>query len=241
MANSGLLRAATAVAGRLRRHRAPRPSFLEQFDREYGARLAYRGPTFRKMFELLEQTGRRSFNILETGTIRKVWGDGIVYGRQVPPDHPWYPQGESGPWADGQSTILFDRFVNFHAGKVISVDLSAAAVEIARSAVSGRTEVICADSLRLLWDLAANRTFVPDLVYLDSFDCDWDNAHLSGLHHLKEFAALRPVLKPGTLLAIDDCHNADGRRGKGLYLEDMLIGLGLDPVLSGYQVLWRLP
>ena len=232
---------AMLAAARFRRRRAAAPSFLGEFDRTYADRLTYRAVTFRAMFEALEQTGQRSFNIIETGTTRKVWGDGIVYGPQVPADHPWYPQGAHGPWADGQSTILFDRFVNFHAGKVISIDLSADAVAAARSAVSGRTEVICADSVRLLWDLAAEGTFMPDLVYLDSFDCDWDNAHLSGLHHLKEFAALRPILKTGTILAIDDCHNADGRRGKGLYLEDMLIGLGLEPIVSAYQVVWRLP
>lgn len=228
------------VAGVLPK-RGPPPSFLDTFDRDYAAKLSYRAATFRKMFELLEGTGRRSFNILETGTTRKIWGDGVVYGPQVPPDHPWYPQGAHGPWADGQSTILFDRFVNFHGGKVLSVDLDAVAVAVARSAVSQHTEVVCDDSLRLLWDLAQRRDWVPDLVYLDSFDCDWDNAHLSGLHHLKEFAAIRPLLKPGTILAIDDCHNADGRRGKGLYLEDMLIGLGLQPVLSAYQVVWQLP
>jgi hypothetical protein len=48
---------------------------------------------------------------------------------------------------------------------------------------------------------------------------DWDNPHLSSLHHLKELAAVYAKLKPGCLIVVDDNNNGVG---KGQYVSDFL-------------------
>jgi len=77
-------------------------SFLPVYDAEYAEKLGLRGETFRRIFEILEAMEKSSYTIVETGCARKQdnWG------------------------GDGQSTLLFDRFVNHWGGSVRTVDIN---------------------------------------------------------------------------------------------------------------------
>src|SRR5258706_5914903 len=114
--------APTPRAGARRLAMSPRvtSSFMPTFDAVFAPRLAHRAPTFRAVLERLERRPGAPL-ILETGCARSA---------------------EPGASAsDGQSTILFDRFVCHHAGHVISVDRDPVASGLAASLVSWRTRV----------------------------------------------------------------------------------------------------
>ena len=144
-----------------------------------------------------------------------------------------------GPWAwggDGQSTVLFDRFVSVHGGSVVSVDKDPAACALAARLVSDRTRVVCGDSVEFLWRYRPERAI--GLLYLDSFDLDWDAPHPSSLHHLKELCAALPRLEPGCMVVVDDNHAG---RGKGQYVRQFMLEIGAALLFDDYQIGWELP
>ncbi len=162
-------------------------AFWTYFNETPATRLGYREPTFRKMFEHLDRVAG-PVCIVETGCARIVgnWG------------------------GDGQSTVMFDRYASMRGdGSVCySVDIKAASVNACRTMVSPRTTVIQDDSVHFLTQLNADflkagRTI--DLLYLDSFDCDFVYWQPSAAHHLKELCAAIRCLRKDTLVVIDDC------------------------------------
>jgi acetyltransferase-like isoleucine patch superfamily enzyme len=217
-------------------------AFLELFEVQYAAKTATRASGFRTMFNLVANMRLDSYTIIETGCSRKADGDGIVYGDQVPVDHPWYPGGSQGPWADGQSTFLFDKFVTMCGGHVYSVDIDPYNCEVAKKNSSNNVSVFCHDSVSFLRKLdsilAAPKTI--DLLYLDSFDLDWDNPHPSALHHIKELVSAAPFLRRGSVVAIDD-NLLNGKRGKGLYVNEYLRDIGALLLEDAYQSVWIWP
>jgi hypothetical protein len=46
--------------------------------------------------------------------------------------------------------------------------------------------------------------FKIDLVYFDSWDVDWGNPFASAEHGKKELIAIRPFLRTGTIIVVDD-------------------------------------
>ncbi len=196
-------------------------SFLEKFDTDYRDLLQKRAEGFRVMFELLEYMEASHYRILETGSLRLL-------------DN----------WAgDGQSTRLFDAFVNFHNGVVFSVDIDPAVIAVARSTVSSRTHCICSDSVRFLNDFTAMTGGCCgfDLIYLDSFDLDVNNPGPSAFHHMKELMAVGR-LKPGTIVAVDDNLVIDGHSiGKGYLVEAYFANIDVPLIYNGYQKVWRMP
>lgn len=72
-----------------------------------------------------------------------------------------------------------------------------------------------------------------DLLYLDSFDLEWENPHPSSLHHLKELTAVYSKLKPGCLIVVDD--NQSGL-GKGQYIVDFLNNVNDKKYFDDYQI-----
>ena len=213
-------------------------TFLEQFDHEWGPRLGPRRDTFRATFEFLVRKGSARPLIVETGCAR-----------------------EADNWeGDGQSTYLFDRFAEAHGGEVLTVDISPAACEYARSRVGSRTKVFCEDSVPFLRRIggelrAAGRPI--DLLYLDSFDYDPENPLPSAVHHLKELCAIAPVLGPQTLVVVDDSfHQLRGFRsgqvnfvlledqgiaGKAKFVAEYFQQVGIPPLFDGYQCGWVVP
>lgn len=187
-------------------------SFLRIFDQVFAPLLRQRAGTFRAMFQfLLAKTA--PYLLIETGTTR-----------------------ESGDFAsNGQSTVLFDLFVNLFGGRLISIDLDPTNVQYCRGRTSAKTTLLCSDSIQALRSLAEVED--ADLIYLDSYDFDPSHPHPSSLHHLEELAAIWRRTKPGCLLAIDDCFGAT--TGKHAYVARFLDERGNKPIFAGYQTGWK--
>lgn len=208
-------------------------NWLEKFNKEFyphlnvntsGAKrgltegMFHRADGFALMFELLLRKKSQDFNIVETGTLRKI-------------DN----------WKDGQSARLFTEFVNSQGGYVRSVDIDPKACQVARELLpSSNFSVACSDSVT--WLSSLNDLNQVDLFYLDSWDVKWANDQPSADHHLKEFLAIEPYLQPGTIVAIDDnCRKlSDGQRtGKGRRIAEYLESQGRLPIYDRYQIIYQ--
>ena len=177
-----------------------------------------RAAGFDIMFDLLLSQRRKNFSIVETGTLRN-----------------------PGNWKDGQSAALFTEFVDWHGGQMRSVDIDPTAVAIARDHVSSdRFSVTCSDSVSWLESLT-DRDDV-DLYYLDSWDVKWENDIDSANHHLNEFRAIEPHLKPGCVVAIDDNSRwaaTLARTGKGRAIVEYLEAKNHLPIYDEYQIIFQ--
>jgi len=189
-------------------------SFLELFDKKFSKKLVGRAKTFRKTFELLQLKNKSYYHIVETGCARIA--DSFA--------------------GDGMSTVLFDEFVNYYEGSVVSVDINKAHCNLARSITSNKTEVHCEDSVSFLWRY--DPPIPIDLLYLDSFDINFSKPHPAMLHHLKELCAIIKHLKEGTMIVVDDMQNETS--GKGVYIAEFLRDLGYKRFIDGYQIGWIL-
>ena len=206
--------------------------FWKYFEQEAEPRLEKRAKTFRLMFEYLDrQSG--PILIIETGVARQ-------------PDN----------WGgDGQSTVLFDRYVTARGpdSRVHAVDISADSVTACRAMVGDQTTVQLQDSVKFLDELARGTNSArPNLVYLDSYDLDWDYWFASAAHCIKEFAAITPLLNSNTLLVTDDSPPvthilASGEQtviapakiaGKGRLLAEYADQIGVAPYFAQYQAGW---
>lgn len=188
-------------------------TFMTQYETEFQPLLNLRASGFKKIFELVESLKLDYYSILETGTCR------------------W-----TGNWTgDGQSTILFDRFVNCHDGSVISVDIDSNYCQNARTLVSDKTTVINSDSIPYLWNLPRDKKF--DLVYLDSYDVDFNAPHPAALHHVMEFIGIvNKNIHDRTIVVIDD-HNFG--KGKGMYISQFMEKIGAKIVFEEYQIVYQ--
>ena len=162
-------------------------NFWEFFDKTAAPQLAYREKTFRRIFQYLDQLDG-PIQIVETGCARL-----------------------ENNWAgDGQSTVLFDKYINSRDTKsqVLTVDINPQNVIECQRLVSKRTIVTNDDSVHFLANLTIsfekNNQFIS-LLYLDSFDLDTDYWFQSAAHHLKELASIMRCINNKTLVVIDDC------------------------------------
>jgi len=128
--------------------------------------------TFKNTFEELEKKENKYYTIVETGC--------SAHGTK--------------------STLLFDKFINYYDGELYSVDINLDRVRDTQQLVSGKTQVVCSDSVLFLNNFKKK----IDLAYLDSFDVDWNNQKLSKDHHLEEFKQISDLFKINSLLLIDD-------------------------------------
>ncbi len=208
--------------------------FWSFFDGEVAPRLALRANTFRKMFEHLDRLDT-PINIIETGCARF-----------------------KDDWTDGQSTMLFDKYIHHHAAesKLYSVDINKAATDYARTFIGPKTILTTDDSVKYLAKLTADflangRT--ADLVYLDAHDLDWHYWYPSAAHHLMELCAVSRILRKDTLVVVDDCaHSASFVRtnnninfitppiigGKGRLVAEFAARIGAKVEFSEYQAGW---
>ena len=173
--------------------------------------LSARADAFDKITAHLESLGR-DVVIVETGCLR-----------------------QQGNWAgDGQSTLVWDAFVNYQGGHVYSVDLDVKAAALANSLTSDRTTVEANDSVPYLLRLATLGVGA-DLLYLDSYDIDWANPEPSMKHHERELDAAWPMLHPGSIVAVDD-NRADV--GKGYLVGLVAERKGWTVLVDGYVRAW---
>lgn len=185
-------------------------TFLNVMKTEYFPYLGSRTSTFKMMFEYLDSLNKDKYLIVETGTTR-------------------YTNNIEG---DGASTFMFDLYCNTEKnGIVYTVDIDPQACENVRNHTSPKTIVCLNDSVKFLSTFPNPEDI--DLLYLDSFDLDWNNPHPSSLHHLKELTTVYSKLKPGCLIVVDDNHNG---LGKGQYVADFLSNVNDRLYFNEYQI-----
>jgi hypothetical protein len=210
------------------------PNFWKFFEADAYPKLGLRQNSLRYVFEHLDRKNRPVF-VVETGCVRG-----------------------ADNWAgDGQSTILFDRFVSQWPGSVMySVDINPAATALCKTLVSSMPQIHTGDSVPFVRHLARNppESFAHiDVLYLDSYDVDLDSPHLSALHHMKELVAASSLIGPDTLVVVDDAPSEakfillenklsfvtqPQISGKAKYVADYAKSIGLKPVFGGFQAGW---
>lgn len=210
--------------------------FWDWFDNQAAPRLALREISFRKTFAYLD-TLPGPLTIVETGCARA-----------------------KGNWAgDGQSSVLFDTYLGMRekGSQGWAIDLDPQATALCKEMVSDRIQVRTGDSVPTLRELAVEfrqtgRTI--DFLYLDSYDVDWNNPTPSAVHHLKELVSIVPVLRPDTLVMVDDapstCRVVGNRNGqydfvslpvvggKGTYVAEYARQVEAPMLFSHYQAAW---
>jgi len=162
-------------------------SFVKEiFLPKYYNKLGIRKDTYLKIFTLLEKKDEKNYCIIETGASRG---------------------GENDMEGNGSSSYLFDKFINFYNGKLISFDLNEKTVKLVNSTTSNKTKVICLDSIKGITSLMQHNIYDVDLLYLDSLDTKFDNDEESSNHALNEFKSAIFYLKNNSLIFIDDTPN----------------------------------
>jgi hypothetical protein len=209
-------------------------AFWKYFNEEAAPQQQLRGNEFRQMFTYLDRV-ERPVGIVETGCVRSATD-----------------------WGEGRSTVLFAKYAECHPGSVVySVDINPETVAMCRALVGDWVRLHCGDSVAFLKTLADRPPAdlgTIDLLYLDSYDVDFENPLLSAIHHLKELAAVGSLLSAETLVAIDDsplaCLAVQGATGqlnglgqprisgKGKLIAEYAAQVGGQQLLSGYQVAW---
>lgn len=212
--------------------------FWEWYETEAAPKLGLREVSFRKIFKYLDSLDEsKPLVIVETGCVRTAnnWG------------------------GDGQSTVLFDRYLQYRTGdgSCFAVDIDREATALCRTVVSEKTEVLTGDSVLVLRDISSilkKHDASISLLYLDSFDLDWKNPTPSAVHHLKELVSIYDRVSPQTLVVVDDspvnvmCSSsaAGGFQpvrkpvigGKGQYVAEYARHLGATVLFSHYQSAW---
>lgn len=186
-------------------------SWTTYFD-EVAPRLNKRRSSFETILNFLG--GIKNPSIVETGTYRE----------------------ENNYEGDGCSTLIFDKHVESFGGTLISIDIDPKACDLARKATT-EALIIEKDSVEALGDMEGH----ADLLYLDSYNIqDWNNDWAPAAHHLKELFAAKNIIKPGTLIVVDDnIHLKDDMViGKGRLINELMDSLGVEPYIFGYQLGW---
>ena len=210
------------------------PDFQTYFSEFAYPKLAHRADSFKFAFDHLAKLAKPAC-IIETGCVRN-----------------------ADTWSgEGQSTMLFDKYSEYHPGAIVhSVDISPQSTDLCKALVSERVQVHTMDSVHFLRHVlptlvAPGQTI--DLLYLDSYDVDFDDPHPSAMHHMKELLAAAPFISPSTLILVDDSPTSgsyfmEGNyikfastpriSGKGKYLASYMESAGNAPVVQSYQAAW---
>ena len=182
--------------------------FLNVYNETMAHKMGQRTGSTRDILKRLND--RKNVLIVETGTIR---------------------QKDNWEW-DGQSTLIWDAYVQHNGGRVFSVDMDPVAVRLAKDSVSTQTVISCGDSIKFLRNFPEKDKI--DFLYLDTMD-----AHLpeSPKHHLFEFIQVWSSLRSGCIIAIDDV--LEPNRGKHVLVANFMAEMGYKPFTSGYQIAWE--
>ena len=195
-------------------------------------KLEKRAVSMKKIIDYLETLPSPIF-ILETGCLRKV----------------------NSFAGDGQSTLIFDNYIQYRGknSKIFSVDINELNVSICKNIVSEYAHVECSDSIKFISNF--NKLIKDNklsLLYLDSFDVNWDYPLESSAHHLKELTASIPYISEETLVVVDDAplsmigyrdeeNNFKLTRqtkigGKGYLVHEYAVAVEAEIYFSHYQV-----
>lgn len=199
-------------------------------------KLEKRGVSLKKTIDYLE-TLPDPILILETGCLRKL--DNYA--------------------GDGQSTLIFDKYTQYrgNGSKLFSVDISRENVDLCKKIVSDNVILENEDSINFISNFynKINNKDKLSLLYLDSFDVDWDYPFESSAHHLKELTAAVRYINYKTLVVVDDAPiNLLGYRdennnfklvketsigGKGYLVHEYAKSVGAEIFFSHYQVAYK--
>lgn len=192
----------------------PAQSFQDRFEREFAPRLGKRADGFHVIFDHLGKIS--SPLIVETGCMRT-----------------------PGNWeGDGQSSFLFDAFIQENTGRFFSIDIGLESIDTARRACSSATQLILNDSVSALHALAGGALSPASLLYLDSYDFDIANPMPSAIHHALELIAAGPLVGRDTIVCVDD-YAVGGEGGKGMIIDQYFSSVRAEVLYSGYQKIWR--
>lgn len=142
---------------------------------------------------------------------------------------------------DGYSTVIWDLFLQDHPGMGTSVDIDLKAARFAASQVQCM-EIVHAHSHDYLHQRSLEEGPLIDVLYLDSLDFITNNPMASSMHHLTELCLIHSHIKPGGLVAVDDClgeYLGYNLFGKGMYIAKLMEALNKPMVFSGYQTIWK--
>jgi hypothetical protein len=154
---------------------------------------------------------------------------------------------------DGQSSLLFDKYIKEYGGEFHTVDISEESTRYCESRMTSSNSVVYTDdSITRLKKLnqkfqAENKKI--DFLYLDSFDAPRDDPEVcsrSALHHLFELLTIIPSLKTGALIGVDDnwIESKDNNNflcGKGFIIYEYMNKIDNPLSHNGYQLFWKLP
>lgn len=138
--------------------------------------------------------------------------------------------------ADGQSTQIWNWMVCDNLGSATSVDIDEVSVRLAER-LCPHVRVICHDGSRFLQHFQSKNRL--DLVFLDGMDFTGPHALKAWIQHAQFLDAVWDDLKPGALLAIDDC--VDDGCGKHIFVKEFLSRSGIHPKVSSYIHVWEKP
>ena len=142
---------------------------------------------------------------------------------------------------DGCSTMIFADWARDHRALFYSVDINREAIEkvqrlfksegLKNQVSFSHVGLVCSDSVPFLRNFGQQ----IDMLYLDSYDIDWQNPWPSQRHHLKEITAALPWITESTVILIDDCGLP--YRGKGGMAIEFLEKRGWVVIAEEYQAL----
>jgi hypothetical protein len=151
---------------------------------------------------------------------------------------------------DGQSSLLFDKYIKEYGGHFWTVDLAEESVNYSKSKMTSENSVVAlGDSITRLKELnylLLEQNKKIDFLYLDSFDAPRDNPQVvqqSALHHLYELLTIAPSLYNGAVIGVDDnwIESRNGVNvvaGKGQFIFDYMNKSGRTLQQNGYQLFW---
>jgi hypothetical protein len=137
-----------------------------------------------------------------------------------------------------------------------TVDISPESTDMCKRLVSQRVKVHTMDSVSFLKNECKNQMapfHTIDLLYLDSYDVDFNDPHDSAMHHMKELLAASPMINASTLILVDDSPSMasfyieNGQikfastpkvGGKGMYIGSYMADIGKKPIIQSYQTAW---
>jgi len=152
---------------------------------------------------------------------------------------------------DGQSSLLFDKYIKEYGGEFHTVDISPESTEYCQSKMTSSNSLVYTDDsitrLKILNKRFQVQNRKIDFLYLDSFDAprdDPDTCYRSALHHIYELLTIAPSLKPGALIGVDDNwievkNDQNILRGKGQIIYDYMVSANIPVAHAGYQIFWR--